>query len=84
MRGGNLGYKRDFPETAVRRYAAARLGLGYDAVVLGHFHVEKDLVAVPPSPPGRILVLPEWKGSRRHLRVRADGDVAFVDSRRGP
>jgi UDP-2,3-diacylglucosamine pyrophosphatase LpxH len=80
LRGGNLGYKREFPEAAVRRYAAERLRLGHDVVVLGHFHVEKDLEAEPPSPPGRILVLPEWKGSRRHLRVGADGDIAFVDS----
>jgi UDP-2,3-diacylglucosamine hydrolase len=80
MRGGNLGYKRTFPEAAVRRYAAERLRSGHDAVVLGHFHVEKDLEALPPSPPGRILVLPEWQGSRRHLRVGAAGDIAFVDS----
>lgn len=76
----NAAYRGEFPEAAVRRFAAARFRDGHDAVVLGHFHVEKDLSAVPPSPSGRILVLPEWKGSRRHLRVRADGDIAFVAS----
>ena len=76
----NSAYRGGFPEDAVRRFSAARLREGHDAVVLGHFHVEKDLAAVPPSPPGRILVLPEWKGSRRHLRVRTDGAAAFVDS----
>ncbi|MBZ5638634.1 MAG: hypothetical protein LAO51_07740 [Acidobacteriia bacterium] len=76
----NVAYRRRFPEDAVRRFAAARFREGHDAVVLGHFHVEKDLEAEPPSPPGRILVLPEWKGSRRHLRVGADGGTAFVDS----
>jgi UDP-2,3-diacylglucosamine hydrolase len=80
MRSTNLAYKQDFPEDLVRRYAAERLAAGHDAVVLGHFHIEKDLAAHEPSPPGRILVLPEWKGSRRHLRVTANGEIAFVDS----
>lgn len=76
----NPAYRQSFPEDAVRRFAAARFREGHDAVVLGHFHVEKDLQAEPPSPPGRILVLPEWKGSRRHLRVDAEGRIEFVDS----
>jgi UDP-2,3-diacylglucosamine hydrolase len=80
MRGRNLAYKAAFPEAVVRDYAAGFLARGFDAVVLGHFHVEKDLEARPPSSPGRILVLPEWKSSRRHLRVGPDGGIAFVDS----
>ena len=27
-----------------------------------------------------ILVLPEWKASRRHLEIDATGSIAFVDS----
>lgn len=78
MRRMNVRHKQGFPEDAVRAYAAPFLARGHDAVVLGHFHVERDLVAVPPSPPGRILVLPEWKSTRRHLRVGHDGTVEFV------
>ena len=66
--------------TEVRAFAGPHLAAGHDAVVLGHFHVERDLDAGPAYPGRRILVLPEWKGSRRHLRVSATGDVAFVDS----
>lgn len=80
LRATNLDMKRAFPEATVRSFAARRFAEGHGAVVLGHFHVEKDLRAEPPSPPGRILVLPEWKGSRRHLRVAPNGDAAFVDS----
>ncbi len=80
MRGSNPEYKRAFPEEAVRAYAAGFLARGHDAVVLGHFHVERDLAAAPPSPPGRVLVLPEWKGSRRHLQISPEGRIAFVDS----
>jgi UDP-2,3-diacylglucosamine hydrolase len=78
MRGTNPAFKREFPERVVRDYADRFLREGHDAVVLGHFHVERDLHVVEPA--GRILVLPEWKGSRRHLRVGPDGTIAFVDS----
>jgi hypothetical protein len=80
LRGSNRSFKASFPEDAVRAYAAGRLSNGHDTVVLGHFHVEKDLVAKAPSAPGRILVLPEWKGSRRHLRCGRDGSIKFEPS----
>jgi UDP-2,3-diacylglucosamine hydrolase len=76
LRASNPDFKRSFPEAAVRAYAARLLGPGDDALVLGHFHVEQDLA----PPPGRVLVLPEWKSSRRHLRVGPDGEIGFVDS----
>ncbi len=78
LRRTNLAFKAEFPERQVRDYGARFLRAGHDAVVLGHFHVERELIQ--ESPPGRILVLPEWKGSRRHLEVRSDGAIAFVDS----
>jgi UDP-2,3-diacylglucosamine hydrolase len=80
MRRSNLAHKRRFPEEEIRSYGAGFLEVGHDVVVLGHFHVEKRLDAVPPSPPGAIFVLPEWRESRRHLRVAPTGDVAFADS----
>jgi UDP-2,3-diacylglucosamine hydrolase len=73
MRGTNLDMKREVPEDLLRAYAAPRFAAGCDAVVLGHFHVERDLA----EGDRRILVLPEWKGSRRYLRVGADGRIAF-------
>lgn len=81
MRGTNLAYKQRFPEAEVTRYAERILARGHDAVVLGHFHVEKDLQCAAPGGSGRLLVLPEWKGSRRHLQVDPDGAMRFVDSR---
>lgn len=80
FRSTNLSYKRRFPEAEVREYASRQLARGHDAVVLGHFHVEREIVLAPPGPEGRILVLPEWKGSRRHLEVDEDGRAVFVDS----
>ncbi len=77
MRRSNLEYKQVFPEAEVRAYAAGEFRDGCDLVVLGHFHVEKDLHEPEPGT-GRILVLPEWKGSRRYLRVGADGRARFL------
>jgi UDP-2,3-diacylglucosamine hydrolase len=80
LRKSNPEFKRRFPEREVRAYGASFLAQGYDTVVLGHFHVERDLRVDSNGNPGRILVLPEWRESRRHLRVDPDGNVAFVDS----
>ncbi len=76
----NPDYRAGFPEPEVRDYAAGILARGFDAVVLGHFHVERDLATAPPSPAGRILVLPEWRTARRHLRAAPDGTLEFVRS----
>jgi UDP-2,3-diacylglucosamine hydrolase len=80
LRSSNPEYKGAFPEQAVRAYAARLLGPRDDALVLGHFHVEKDLVPDRDGRGGRVLVLPEWKSSRRHLRVAPTGEIGFVDS----
>ena len=77
MRASNTTFKREFPEEVVRDYGRSFLREPGDIVVLGHFHVEKDLAATPPSSPGRILVLPEWKEGRRYLRVTARGKIRF-------
>ncbi len=79
MRTTNLRHKRAFPEQHVRDYAARHLER-HDGVVLGHFHEERELTARPPSAPGRIFVLPDWKSSRRYLRVTAGGEIGFVDA----
>lgn len=77
LRSTNLDFKRRFPEAMVRAYAERSFAQGYDALVLGHFHVERDLAAGRGR---RIFVLPEWKESRRHLEVHPDGAMGFVDS----
>lgn len=80
LRRTNLEFKREFPQDQVLAYASEYLGSGYDTVVLGHFHTERDLLVGSPRPRGRVMVLPEWKGSRRHVEVDAGGAAKFVDS----
>lgn len=79
MRATNLAMKREFPEALIRDYAAPYLTTDGSSVVLGHFHIEREL---PGGPDGsrRIFVLPEWKGSRRHLRVTGKGEMRFEDA----
>jgi len=80
LRTANLDFKGSFPEAIVRAYAASRIAEGHDAVVLGHFHVEKDLHIEAGGRVGRVFVLPEWRATRRHLRASPTGEIAFVDS----
>lgn len=79
LRETNVVMKRDFPEDLIRDYASRHLEAAGSTVVLGHFHVERELRAGPAGE-GRVFVLPEWKGSRRHLRVTSTGTMRFENS----
>ena len=76
MRSTNLAFKGAFPRAMIGDYASKFAARGYDAIVLGHFHVEKHWQLEGGT---SVYVLPEWKGSRRHLVADGDG-VRFVDS----
>jgi len=80
MRATNLDQKRRFPEELIRSFAADRMREGHDAVVLGHFHSERELHIEGSGGSCRVFVLPEWRESRRHLVLRPDGEMGFVDS----
>lgn len=79
MRRSNLAYKQAFPERQIRDYARRRFQEGADLVVLGHFHVEKELQGAGPES-GPILVLPVWKENRICLRIGDDGRFRFEPS----
>jgi len=80
MGGTNLAYKGEFPEAAIREYSQQCMAAGHDIVVLGHFHVERLLQLTVEGDERRIFVLPEWKGSRRHLQISPDGQARMVSS----
>ena len=73
MRTTNLAYKATFPESLVRAYGQKALGQGHALIVLGHFHLERDL----PADDGRIVVLPAWREEGRFLRVDQSGNARF-------
>lgn len=67
LRTTNLAYKRRFPAEHVEAHAARLFETtGARFLVLGHFHEERRLAAGG----GEVLVLPDWKRSRRHLEWR--------------
>ena len=80
MRTTNLAYKRAFPtDHAVRRATEHFARTGARWLVLGHFHEERRLAAGA----GEVLVLPDWKRSRRHaewLPGPRPGTMLFADS----
>jgi UDP-2,3-diacylglucosamine hydrolase len=76
IRSTNLALKRRLPRTLIVDYASELAARGHDAIVLGHFHVEKHWPLVGGA---SVYVLPEWNGSRRHL-VADDSGIRFVDS----
>jgi UDP-2,3-diacylglucosamine pyrophosphatase LpxH len=43
LRATNVEMKREFPDAIVRQYAARHMGPAGGIVVLGHFHVEREL-----------------------------------------
>jgi len=83
LRSSNLEHKREFPTEQVLAYAASFLEGGHDLIVMGHFHEEREFRLPGAERPVRVVVLPEWKGSRRHLEVDGNGELSFVDHRPG-
>jgi UDP-2,3-diacylglucosamine hydrolase len=81
MRTTNLAYKRAFPtDHAVRRARAHFSATTARFLVLGHFHQELRFAASP----GEVIVLPDWKRSRRHAEWHPGegaGAMTIVDSR---
>jgi UDP-2,3-diacylglucosamine hydrolase len=75
LRGTNIRHKTIWPEQALKRYAEAAFGRGYNGVVLGHFHREMRLSLAD----GTLWVLPDWRSGRRYLRFDAGGDGRFVE-----
>lgn len=76
LRSSNLEHKRSFPEQAVRDYGAARLGRGFDAIVLGHFHREH----LVKTESGNLYVLGAWGPRYRYLELGRDGLLRFKDA----
>ncbi|MEO6326168.1 MAG: hypothetical protein ABIT01_20160, partial [Thermoanaerobaculia bacterium] len=48
---------------------------GYDAVLIGHFHLERVL----EGPDGVARVLPAWLEERKHLEIASDGTLAIIE-----
>ncbi len=78
LRTTNRAMKRFFPEAHCRRYAEARVAAGTDLVLLGHFHIERRLPVEAGARRGEVVCLPDWRTSRRYLRLGPDGRAEIV------
>ncbi|HKY33233.1 MAG TPA: metallophosphoesterase [Candidatus Polarisedimenticolia bacterium] len=74
LSGTNLRHKARFPEQECRRFASELLGPVCDAIVLGHFHEERQMAL----PGGTVHVLPAWRGTHRYLSFDGPGPPRFV------
>jgi UDP-2,3-diacylglucosamine hydrolase len=56
LAGTNFKHRQEIPEAAIRAYAERRLREGYDQLILGHFHEERQFSV----PGGDVWLLDAW------------------------
>ncbi len=76
MRSTNQAHRNQLPEERIQDWAESSMIEGVDAVVLGHFHVERHW----KTRSGEVWLLPEWKCSHRHLELNETGQLEMVSS----
>ena len=70
----NFRHKKRLPEAALLAEGRAARAAGYDALLVGHFHVARTL-----SDDGAVThVLPAWLEERKHAEISADGALSIV------
>ena len=71
----NFRHKRWLPENALRAEGRRARAQGYDALLVGHFHVGRTL----DGPDGVTHVLPAWLEERKHAEIAPDGALTVVE-----
>ena len=71
----NFKHKKVLPDAELLAEGRRARRVGYDAVLIGHFHLERTL----ESPDGVARVLPAWLEERKHLEIAADGTLSIVE-----
>jgi UDP-2,3-diacylglucosamine pyrophosphatase LpxH len=71
----NFKHKAKLPEAALLAEGRAARAAGYDALLVGHFHVERTLTGE-----GALThVLPAWLEERKHAEIAPDGALSIVE-----
>lgn len=73
--GTNFKHKSKLPEAHLHEEGRRARRAGYDAVLIGHFHVERTF----ESPDGVARILPAWLEERKHAEIRPDGALVIVE-----
>jgi UDP-2,3-diacylglucosamine hydrolase len=71
----NFKHKKVLPDAQLLEEARRARRAGYEAVLIGHFHVERLL----ESSDGVARVLPAWLEERKHLEIASDGTLSIVE-----
>lgn len=71
----NFRHKKRLPDEALRAEGRRARVQGYDALLVGHFHVGRTYV----EPDGVTHVLPAWLEERKHAEISADGHLTIVE-----
>jgi UDP-2,3-diacylglucosamine hydrolase len=70
----NFRHKKRLPDEALREEGRQARAQGYDALLVGHFHVGRTY----DGPEGVTHVLPAWLEERKHAEIAADGRLVIV------
>ncbi len=71
----NFKHKKELPEAALLAEGRAARAAGYDALLVGHFHVARTLAG-----DGAVThVLPAWLEERKHAEIAPDGALSIVE-----
>lgn len=71
----NFKHKEKLPEAALLAEGRAAREAGYDALLVGHFHVARTLTGQ-----GAVThVLPAWLEERKHAEIASDGNLTIVE-----
>jgi UDP-2,3-diacylglucosamine pyrophosphatase LpxH len=71
----NFRHKKRLPEGALRAEARHARAQGYDALLVGHFHVGRTF----SGPDGITHVLPAWLEERKHAEISTEGRLSIVE-----
>lgn len=77
FRRTNRKYKARFPEKMCTTFAREVFATGCDAVILGHFHEQRQDDFLVEGVLKTLYVLPAWKDTHTYLHITDDGAAAF-------
>jgi UDP-2,3-diacylglucosamine hydrolase len=73
MKGTNLKYKIHYPEAEVERFCKEQGKRGYDMIVFGHFHQQREMSFRIEQRDVLCYNLPGWETGFHYLEIPGDG-----------
>lgn len=77
FRSTNRKYKARFPAELCAAFARGIFETGCDAVILGHFHEQRQQEFLVEGVSKTLYALPAWKDTHTYLHITDDGAAAF-------